>query len=52
MPNGLVVLTLALVDDAEIAELEALTALVADFSGDGEGLGVLRDSFVVLALAL
>ena len=30
----------------------ALTALVADFSGDGDGLGVVRDGFVVLALGV
>ena len=37
---------------SEIAEIDALRALVADFSGDGEGLGVVRDGFVVLALGL
>ena len=43
---------MGLVENAEIAESEALTTLVADFSGDGHGIGVVRDGFVVLALGL
>ena len=45
-------LALGQVDTAEISELEALTALVADFSGDGERLGVVRDGFVGWTLGL
>ena len=57
--NGLAEGRLGLVDSlklderiAEISEMDALIVLVADCSSDGEGLGEMRDGWVVLALAL
>ena len=47
--DGLIELALGLVDAAEIAEMDALTALVADVLAMAMGLGVVRDGLIELA---